>query len=89
MQEGCNWVVDLCCGSGSGCVAAMRMGYSAFGVDRSVVQVNGARRRLHNFITREAEEISLRPSMEEEVEKRASQTAKDVQYAELNEVDII
>ena len=74
MQEGCNWVVDLCCGSGSGCVAAMRMGYSAFGVDRSVVQVNGARRRLHIFITREADEIGT--SMEDELDERAS--ARDV-----------
>ena len=76
MQEGCNWVVDLCCGSGSGCVAAMRMGYSTFGVDCSIVQVNGARRRLHIFITREADVISR--SMEDELDKRAS--ARDVRY---------
>lgn len=42
-------VVDLCCGSGSGCIAGLRMGYSVAGFDISGTQVKGARRRISEF----------------------------------------
>ena len=49
MQPDTHVVVDLCCGSGSGCVAALRTGYHAIGIDRNVTQVEEARRRLQIF----------------------------------------
>lgn len=45
------WVVYLCCGSGSGCIAALRMGYIAFGVDAAPDQVQVARKRLDVSVT--------------------------------------
>lgn len=42
-------VVDLCCGSGSGCVAGLRMGHSVVGFDLSGEQVSGASKRLQLF----------------------------------------
>ena len=52
-MQGGNWVVDLCCGSGSGCVAGMRMGYNVLGIDRSENQISQARRRLEIFTENE------------------------------------
>ena len=49
-----DFVVDLCCGSGSGCVAAVRIGYNAYGIDRSTEQVHEAKRRLNMFMIGEA-----------------------------------
>ena len=54
MPPQCDWVVDLCCGSGSGCVAALRMGFNVLGVDRSSTQITGTRKRLQLFLDREA-----------------------------------
>ena len=40
------WVLDLCCGSGSGVIAALRMGQNAMGVDVSKGQVEGTTARV-------------------------------------------
>lgn len=47
------YVVDLCCCSGSGCIAGLRMGYSVAGFDRSKDQVAGAVKRLELFANME------------------------------------
>ena len=47
------YVVDLCCGSGSGCVAGLRMGHHVAGFDISTQQVAGAIKRLELFSTAE------------------------------------
>lgn len=56
MQPDTHVVVDLCCGSGTGCVAALRMGYHAIGIDRNARQVEEARRRLKMFTDNEVAE---------------------------------
>ena len=52
-----NWVVDMCCGSGSGLIAALRMGYSVAGFDTNKTQVEAARRRVASFAQ---QEVNLR-----------------------------
>ena len=47
------YVVDLCCGSGSGCIAGLRMGHSVAGFDLSEDQVAGAVQRLELFANME------------------------------------
>ena len=43
------WVLDLCCGSGSDVIAALRMGHNAMGVDVSKGQVEGTTARVKMF----------------------------------------
>ena len=43
------YVVDLCCGSGSGCIAGLRMGQNVVGFDLSSKQVAGASKRIRLF----------------------------------------
>ena len=45
------YVVDLCCGSGSGCIACLRMhmGNVVVGLDLSAEQVGGALKRIRRF----------------------------------------
>ncbi|KAL3142119.1 hypothetical protein ABBQ32_004737 [Trebouxia sp. C0010 RCD-2024] len=47
------WVVDLCCASGSGLVAAVRLGHSAAGFDLSEKQVDASKRRLQQLSLKE------------------------------------
>lgn len=42
-------MVDLCCGSGSGVVAALRMGYNAVGLDINETQVQATAERVRSF----------------------------------------
>ena len=42
-------MVDLCCGSGSGCIAGLRMGHNVVGFDLSSEQVAGASKRIRLF----------------------------------------
>ncbi|DBA94654.1 TPA: hypothetical protein ACH3X1_002223 [Trebouxia sp. C0004] len=46
-------VVDLCSGSGSGMIAALRMGFSAIGIDKSTIQTAAAKERIETFIGQE------------------------------------
>ena len=64
MQPDSHVVLDLCCGSGSGCVAAVRMGYLALGVDRAPEQVGEAKRRLKVFTDNEVDDIASTTSQE-------------------------
>lgn len=60
-----NWVVDMCCGSGSGLIAALRMGYSVAGFDTNKTQVEAARRRVASFAEQESKAVALdKDSME-------------------------
>ena len=43
----------MCCGSGSGLIAALRMGYSVAGFDTNKTQVDAARRRVASFAQQE------------------------------------
>lgn len=43
------WVVDLCCGSGSGLIAALRLGFSAAGFDLSQAQVQATKARIRRL----------------------------------------
>ena len=45
--------LDMCCGSGSGLIAALRMGYSVAGFDTNKTQVEAARRRVASFAEQE------------------------------------
>ncbi|KAA6417504.1 MAG: hypothetical protein FRX49_12530, partial [Trebouxia sp. A1-2] len=47
------WVVDLCCGSGSGLIAAMRLGYNVAGFDIKEAQVNATKARIQKFSEQE------------------------------------
>ena len=42
-------VVDLCCGPGSGIIAALRMGYTAAGLDISQKQLEAAAKKVKLF----------------------------------------
>lgn len=59
---GAEQVVVLCCGTGSGCVAAMRLGRNTTGIDNSPFQLNEACRRLKLFGMAEAAEIACGPT---------------------------
>ena len=48
-----NWVVDMCCGSGSGLIAALRMGFPVAGFDSNQTQVDAAKRRVSLFAQQE------------------------------------
>ena len=50
---GSPWVLDACCGSGSGVVAALRMGYNAAGFDIAKDQVEATKARVRFFLERE------------------------------------
>ncbi len=52
-------VVSLCCGSGSECIAALRMGKDCTGFNSSQFQVEETRQRLDTFRTAEASAIAL------------------------------
>lgn len=43
------WVVDLCCGSGSGLIAGLRLGYNVIGFDIKQDQVDAAMYRVLKF----------------------------------------
>ena len=53
------WVVDLCCGSGSGVIAALRLGFCAAGFDVKQQQVDATRKRITNFSKQEVCSFSL------------------------------
>ena len=80
MVSEADFVVDLCCGSGSGCVAALRMGYNAYGVDRSTKQLQEAKRRLNMFMMGEADQIKhdreVREGVEATTDVKTAATAK-------------
>ena len=44
-----DWVVDLTCGSGSGCIAGLRMGHSVAGIDLSEKQVEATSFRMQQY----------------------------------------
>jgi len=54
---GAGQVVILCCGTGSGRVAALRLGKETTGIDNSPSQTNEACRRLKQLDMAEATEI--------------------------------
>ena len=85
-------VLDLCCGSGSAIVAALRMGKNAFGIDRSDLQVAEARRRLDIFEAREAAENARldeesKARLQDKAAKAAAATAARHPSAELHEAE--
>ena len=47
------WLVDLCCGSGSGLIAGLRLGYNVAGFDIKEAQVNAAKARIQKFSQQE------------------------------------
>ena len=47
------WLVDLCCGSGSGLIAGLRLGYNVAGFDIREAQVKAARARIKSFADQE------------------------------------
>lgn len=51
------WVVDLCCGSGSGLIAGLRLGYNVAGFDTKQEQVDATKARVKKFSVQE-----VRPS---------------------------
>ena len=55
---GARRLVILCCGTGSGCVAALRLGRDSTGIDNSPFQLNEACRGLKQFGMAEAAEIA-------------------------------
>ena len=71
-----DFVVDLCCGSGSGCVAALRIGYHSYGIDRSTEQLEEAKRRVNIFMVGEAAQIQDDRELAE-----ANKAAADVKTA--------
>ena len=44
-----SYVVDLCCGGGSGCIVGLKMGHDVVGLDLSAEQVAGALKRIRLF----------------------------------------
>ena len=48
-------MVDLCCGSGSGLIAGLRMGYNVAGFDIKETQVKASRDRIKAFAIREVQ----------------------------------
>ncbi|DBB03148.1 TPA: hypothetical protein ACH3X1_013378 [Trebouxia sp. C0004] len=54
-----NWVVDMCCGSGSGLIAALRMGFPVAGFDSNQTQVDAAKRRVTLFAQQESDASAL------------------------------
>ena len=52
-------VVDLCCGTGSGMIAALRMGFDATGIDKDQNQVDVASARVKEFAEREVSRYSV------------------------------
>ena len=78
MQPDTHVVVDLCCGSGSGCVAALRMGYHAIGIDRSTKQVEEARRRLKTFTNNEVVANRSADSVEDQFRKNQAQRQENL-----------
>ena len=47
------WLVDLCCGSGSGLIAGLRLGYNVAGFDIKEAQVKAAKARIQKFSQQE------------------------------------
>ena len=47
------WVVDLCCGSGTGVIAALNLQFSVIGFDKVGFQVDATRRRVKEFADNE------------------------------------
>ena len=47
------WLVDLCCGSGSGLIADLRLGYNVAGFDIKEAQVNAAKARIQKVSQQE------------------------------------
>ena len=47
------WVVDLCCGSGSGLIAGLRLGYNVAGFDILKSQVNATKARIRKYAEQE------------------------------------
>ena len=45
--------MDLCCGSGSGLIAGLRLGYNVAGFDIKEAQVNAAKARIREFSKQE------------------------------------
>ena len=52
------WVVDLCCGSGSGVIAALRLGFSAAGFDIRQEQVDATRQRIAKLAKQEVRALT-------------------------------
>ena len=52
-------VVDLCCGSGSGMLAALRMGHNVTGVDNSEEQLSACKARILEFEHREVSDFKF------------------------------
>ena len=52
-------VVDLCCGSGSGMLAALRMGHNVTGVDNSEEQLSACKARIPEFERREVSDFKF------------------------------
>ena len=52
-QKNCA-VVDLCCGAGSGAIAALRMGLTAVAIDNDSGQEYTCKERLEQFVAQEA-----------------------------------
>ena len=61
LLRGCHqggWVMDLCCGTGTSLVAALRMGFSAIGIDSHAFQAQAASARLQHFAQIEVKKIA-------------------------------
>ena len=52
------WLVDLCCGSGSGLIAGLRLGYNVAGFDIREAQVAATTARIRKLSAQEVNEFA-------------------------------